>query len=608
MKSIKSFLLLALAAGAGLSLSSCEKVLDKTNLASINGDLVFADSTLANLNLNYVYDQNLPGWFGQSGIGLGSVNPSVLTEESYGDNIYLQGNVQLNDVTDFGVANTNGNNYGKIRIINAFLRDVKNGTIIQKSKNRLRAQAQFFRAYRYFDLVRVYGGVPLLFVPLDAVGPDNRAKAFLPRNTTTDCLKAIVADLDSAIAVLPGKWGNSDYGRITRGAAAAFKARVLLTAASPQFNPSDDAAKWQAAFAASQQAQTLLAASGAALNASFDQQWFQEGGSNPEAVLVTVFNTSSGTNTSKPNGYDNATRPSYTGTSGGSNQPTWEMAKAFPMLDGKKPGDATSKYAYTDQLFYKNRDPRFDKTIAYNGATWPLNGNSSYKLWTYQAGGKSTEIKASNTGFYTRKAINPNLGIADAQYAGTDWIEIRYAEVLLNLAESACGVNNLTLAYDQLKAIRKRAGIEAGVNGLYGLPVGMSRAQMFDAILYERQIEFAFEGKRFWDLRRTKKLLDVMNTAVNRRHKLIITLKTTAPTPSAATFLTTRDNLNLDQVYTDYFTLDFSSNQTLLDTKTDPISYKSNYYFFAIPTSAINNNTNLLQNKDWMGGTFDPLQ
>jgi hypothetical protein len=136
----------------------------------------------------------------------------------------------------------------------------------------------------------------------------------------------------------------------------------------------------------------------------------------------------------------------------------------------------------------------------------------------------------------------------------------------------------------------------------------MSRAQMFDAILYERQIEFAFEGKRFWDLRRTKKLLDVMNTAVSRRHKLIITLKTTAPTPSAATFLTTRDNLNLDQVYTDYFTLDFSSNQTLLDTKTDPISYKSNYYFFAIPTSAINNNPNLLQNKDWMGGTFDPLQ
>jgi hypothetical protein len=486
---------------------------------------------------------------------------------------------------------------------------VKNGTLPQKTKNRLQAQAQFFRAFRYFDLVRVYGGVPLVFVPLDAVGPDNRAKTFLPRNSTSDCFKAIVADLDTAIAALPAKWPSADYGRVTKGAAAAFKARVLLTAASPQFNPSDDAAKWQAAFAASQQAQTILAGSGAALYPSFDQMWFQEGGANTEAVLATLFNNSSGKDAAKSNSYDNSTRPSYTGTSGGSNQPTWEMVKAFPMLDGKKPGDATSKYAYSDQLFYKNRDPRFDKTIAYNGCTWPLNGNPNYKLWTYQTGGKSVELKATNTGFYTRKAINPNVGIADAQYSGTDWVEIRYAEVLLNLAESACGVNNLTLAYDQLKAIRKRAGIEIGANGLYGLQAGMTRAQMFEAILFERQIEFAFEGKRFWDLRRWNKLKSVMNANVNRRHKLIITLKTTPPTPSAATFLTTRDNLNLDQVYTDYFTLDFSSvPNTLLDTRTDPINYQPNYYFFALPSSALNNNPSLKQTNGWAGGSFDPLQ
>jgi hypothetical protein len=602
MKSTKYLLLLAMAAGAGLGLSSCEKVLDKTNLSSINGGLVFADSTLANLNLNLVYDQNLTTWGGVTGIGVGNLNPNTLTEETSGDNVFLQGTAQISDAPDFGVANTNGNNYGKIRTINSFLRDVNGGSLPQKTKNRLKAQAQFFRAFRYFDLVRLYGGVPLVFVPLDAVGPDNRAKVFLPRNTTTDCLKAIVADLDTAISILPAKWGGSDYGRITKGAAAAFKARVLLTAASPQFNPSDDAAKWQAAFAASQQAQTLLSTNGAALNASFDQQWFQEGGTNPEAVLVTIFNTSSGTNTSKNNGYDNSTRPSYTGTSGGSNQPTWEMVKSFPMLDGKAPGTST-KYPYTDQLFYKNRDPRFDKTIAYNGCTWPLNSNSTYKLWTYQTGGKSVEIKASNTGFYTRKAINPNLAIGDAQYAGTDWMEIRYAEVLLNLAESACGVNNITLAYDQLKAIRKRAGIEIGADGNYGLQAGMTRTQMFDAILNERLLEFAFEGKRFWDLRRWKKLESVMNVNVKRRHKIIITLKANAPT----NFATTRDGLNLDQVYTDYFTLDFSSaTNSLLDTKYD-ISYKSNYYYFAIPQSAIDNNPSVKQTNGWMGGSFDPL-
>ncbi|RZL07224.1 MAG: RagB/SusD family nutrient uptake outer membrane protein, partial [Hymenobacter sp.] len=330
---------------------------------------------------------------------------------------------------------------------------------------------------------------------------------------------------------------------------------------------------------------------------SFDQQWFQEGGANTEAVFVTIFNNSSGTNTTKPNGYDNATRPSYTGTSGGSNQPTWEMVQAFPMLDGKKPGTST-KYAYNSQLFYKNRDPRFDKTIAYNGCTWPLNGNTAYKLWTYYTtASKSVETKASTTGFYCRKAINSTAALSDAQYVGTDWIELRYAEVLLNLAETACGTNNLSVAFDQLKAIRKRAGIEIGTDGNYGLQAGMSRTQMFDAILYERQIEFAFEGKRFWDLRRWKKVETTLNG--KRRNALVITLKTTGvPTD----FATTRDNLSLDLVYTNYFTI----ATKVLDTKY-AINWLPAYYYLPIPQGAIDNNPSLIQNNTW-GGGFDPLQ
>ncbi len=82
------------------------------------------------------------------------------------------------------------------------------------------------------------------------------------------------------------------------------------------------------------------------------------------------------------------------------------------MKDGKLPGDATSAYAYSDQLFYKNRDPRFDKTIGYNGVNWPINGNANYKLWTYYAANKTVENKATNTGFYTRKAINPTVDIS----------------------------------------------------------------------------------------------------------------------------------------------------------------------------------------------------
>lgn len=590
---------LALGLGATFLLGSCEKVLDKMNLSAVEGSLIYNDSTLANLSLNYVYDQNLPSWFGQSSIGFG--NPTGLSDESYSDNAFMQGTLQQSDVTDFGTGLNAGNNYGKIRTINMFIRDVRAGSLPQGTKNRLIGQAQFFRAFRYFDLVRLYGGVPLVFSPLDGVGNEARDLTYLPRNTTTQTFAAIVADLDSAAAVLPGKWAASaDWGHITKGAALAFKGRALLYAASPQFNPSDDKAKWQAAYDASLAARTTLLANGARLHASYDQLWFQESG-NPEAVMVTGYNTATGNQTQKNNQYDNSTRPAYTGTKGGANLPTLEMVQAYPMLDGKKPGDATSKYTYSLQQFYKNRDPRFDKTIAYNGSTWPLNGNTSYRLWTYQVGTSSVEpSNASNTSFYTRKAISPTASVSDALYVGTDWIEIRYAEVLLNVAEAACGLNNLTEGYTQIKALRARAGIEAGSDGNYGLKAGMSRAEMFDAILYERQIEFAFEGKRFWDLRRWNKLDDVLNG--KRRKGLTITFKPSA-TVNAATFASTRDGLNLDNAYTTYFTLTVKD----VDTKYNLLWREEDYRFFGIPQSAIDNNPKLLQNNRW-GGSFDPLQ
>ncbi|MVM37859.1 RagB/SusD family nutrient uptake outer membrane protein [Spirosoma sp. HMF3257] len=577
-----------------LALTSCMEVLDKTDLSSTSGTLIFKDSTLTQLNLDYIYDQNLP-------VPIGSLGPeptglSGLSDESYADSKLLQGSLLINEIGDFGTKLDATNNYGKIRVINMFLSDVNAGTLPQFTKNKLRAQAQFFRAWRYFDLVRLYGGVPLVLSPLAAVGVEAKQLAFLPRNTTAECFAQIVSDLDSAMASVPGRWSAStDWGRITKGAAAALKGRVLLYAASPQFNPTDDQTKWQTAYTANKQAYDLLTANGFGLHASFDQLWFQEV-NNPEAVFITGYNTATGDQTKKNNGYDNSTRPSYTGTGGGSNQPSWEMVKAFPMLDGKKAGEST-KYTYSDQLFFKNRDPRFDKTIAYNGATWPLNGNTAYKVWTYFVGGKTIESKASNTGFYTRKAINPTVGAGDAQYSGTDWIEIRFAEVMLNLAESAVGINQLDEAYTQLKAIRKRAGIEAGTDGLYGLKANMTRAELFDAILYERQIEFAFEGKRFWDLRRWKLIEKTLNG--KRRTGVTINLKTTGV---PADFATTRDNVSLDKAYTDYFTIAFKQ----LDTKYD-IAWKPEYYFFAIPQTAIDNNPKLIQNNTW-GGAFDPLK
>jgi hypothetical protein len=172
-------------------------------------------------------------------------------------------------------------------------------------------------------------------------------------------------------------------------------------------------------------------------------------------------------------------------------------------------------------------------------------------------------------------------------------------------------VGKVAEAYEPLRAIRKRAGIEIG-DGNYGLKTGMNRNEMFDAILYERQIELAFEGKRFWDLRRWKKVESTLNGVNNSRKGLQIDLKSTAP----SNFATIREGLTLDQLYTDYFTVTNASNQLNLkeldtryvNTLRTGINWKPEYYYFAIPQSAIDNNPSLLQNIGWNNGSFDPTK
>lgn len=568
--------------------SGCSKVLDKRNLNNFSGPQVYNDSLLADASLSYIYGQDSPGW--------PSGEWSTVTDEIGGENAFFDGTVQVNTVADYGVSLSANNVWGYIRTINQFLQGLQAGTLSQAFKTREEAQARFFRAWLYWGLVELYGGVPIVLTPQNAVGQAAQDSAYVARSSTSQCIAQIVNDLDYAIANLPGRWDNSDWGRITSGAAAALKGRILLYYASPEFNPGDLQSRWQDAYNANDSAMQILTANGFGLNPSFQNMWFQEVG-NPEAVWSTGYNNSNSDQLKKNDTWDNATRPSYLGTKGGSNQPTIAIVDAFPMANGKDITDPASGYDST--LFYKNRDPRFYATIAYNGCTWPINGNANYRLWTYYVNNKTVETKATSTGFYCRKAIDPNLAIGDVQYAGTDWMEIRFAEVVLNLAESANGIGNIDQAYQGVEAIRKRAGIEQGSDGLYGLQPNMTRSEMFTALLHERRIEFAFEGKRYWDLRRWELFGPLLNGT--RRMGETINLNTSAI--SANDFATERDTMNLDSAYEKYFTV----VPKILDTKY-PINWQPNYYFFALPQQAIDNNPKLEQTDGWPGGTFDPLK
>lgn len=611
--------------------SSCKKVLDKVDENKGNSGLIFGDSTLVKQNMDYIYDQNLPKWFGNDG-GAVSSQVTTLTDESASSSVskFLQGSLANSDIGDIGTATNNTGNYAKIRIINVFIRDCGAGTLAAATKNRFLGQAYFFRAFRYFSMVRVYGGVPLVLTPISSVGDDARTADLLPRNKTSECIKQIANDLDTAIKYLPVKWPNTaDWGRITSGAAAAFKSRVLLTWASPQFNPTDDKTRWQAAYDASTQAVDLLTkgnfglftstATSAATGSTnpYQNMWFTEV-NNPEAVMVTGFNTATGDQTKDPNGYDASVRPSYLGGSGGSSQPTWNFVKLYPMKDGKNPGDPTSAYTYSDQKFWKNRDPRFNATIAYNGAVWPTQGVTNYKLWTYlyytnsgNTNSKSTEISGRTTsGFYLRKATDATANATSLLYSGTDWMEIRYAEVLLNQAEAAAelATPNNALAYDNLKAIRARAQVEKGADNMYGLTPGLTGTPLINAIMLERAIEFAYEGKRFWDLQRRNLVGPLLNT-ISKRVGIVITLKN--PGSNNDYIASTRDAANLDDLYDNTFNQINTTNKSFVSLddvyKTGIAWDQTKYSFFPIPPATIVNDPNIHQNVAW-GGDFDPLQ
>ncbi|WP_421943305.1 RagB/SusD family nutrient uptake outer membrane protein [Pedobacter sp.] len=611
MKTIYTIIIIAL--GVFFLLPSCKKALDKQDLNKVSPEFVFSDSILVKQQLDFIYDQNLPTWFGNVTGSLGASNDK--SDEGWAENAFVQGTLTINSVSDMGSSNTAGN-YFKIRIINQFIQDLRNSPLAPGLKKRFEAQALFFRAFRYHNLVRLYGGVPLVLLPLDAVGDDAKEAARVPRSKTSDCFKQITADLDTAAKYLPKKWLTADYGRITAGGALAYKGRVLLEYASPQYLNGDQTAteltRWEAAYVANKAAYDLLIASGYGLHPSYDNMWFTEGNGNPEAVMVTCFNNSPGDQTSKPNGYESSTRPAYlsTGTAATSNQPTWNLVQAYPMKDGKMP-DANpvtnkSAYLYNQNTFYKNRDPRFDKTIAFNGSTWAINSNTNYRLWTYfapLANGTLRSVEPSGTtttGFYLRKAIDPNLGLNSVPFAGTDWMEIRFAEVVLNLAEAAAETGRMDEAFEGIRSIRRRAGIEPGADGNFGLDIAIKadRMRMINMLMLERQIEFAFEGKRFFDLRRRKMLLSLNGS---RRTGIRIVTTSTAPASLTASPYVGRDGLAQDQAYT-FFTVSIVN----LDTRFT-ITYQPGSYFYAIPTASINSNPAILQNNNW-GGSFDPLQ
>ena len=577
----------------GGMMTSCD-TLDIDNLNSYDESMVWNDVNLATAYVNNLYTECFGNW------NAGADNNS---EQVTGIPWYL------GTITETGGAYKSWD-YTAIRHINEAIKRLEEGQLDSETANSLLGQAYFMRAYMYYWMVLHHGGVPYIKVPQDKDTDD----LYVKRNSTPECFQFMVEDLDHAIILLPEKIAGSsaDYGRIDQCFAKAWKAKTLLLKCSPQFNPSNqwNNAYWKEAYDAAKEAYDFCVAKGISLTPNYADIWIQEQG--PEVVFPVV-----NSNPNKVSTWEYTTRPASISRDKPYNNPTWEFVKSFPMLDGKSYDDPTGKYYVGDEQallksFWKNRDPRFNDVCLYNGREYPVAGKpANYRQYNalgvtspddqYGVNPNAHTNAVNNdiySGLYIYKGADLTLTQDKVMTYDIDYILMRFAEVMFIYAEAANETGHSDVAVDMLKQIRKRAGIEPGSDGLYGLKVS-TREEIRKAILDERNIELCFEGHRFWDLRRTRNMMHLDGWTKHGIEAIAIN-----PDGTDMDLNTAREKINNNELTTGDFR--YVIHQVpYTEAAEREFVIEESFYFFPIQKSNIDQNPNLEQNNNW-GGTFNP--
>lgn len=585
-----------------LFFAGCTKnIFDKKDLQGVDPDIWNLESA-ANLYINKTYDLVIPNW------PVAGAMHNTSDESNNANTTLLYGQLTDNSVVDIASNNTNSSNnqYFNIRRINLAIQGLEAGTLPNDVKAKLKGQMYFFRAFIYFNLVKLYGGVPLVLVSQDI----NDDELNVGRSKTSICFEQISRDIDSCYG-LPKTWSlSSDGGRITKSAALALKGKALMYWASPQFNPGNDVARWESAYQACKVAYDSATSHGFGLLSNFSNIFIDETSTNKERMIWRTYDNIT-VNPGRGTNVEQLVRPLSESTSnsgGGSYQPTWNLVQAFGMKNGLPITDVAS--GYNPVLFWQNRDPRFDATIAYNGMVWPLSSKAGRRQWNYLNVGEDN-ANQSKTGFYCKKISNPNIAASAALYnsnsgggSGMDWIEMRFAEVLLNLAECANATGRIAEAKTLVASLRSRAGILAGTNN-YGLDAASTLGQMSTLILNERQVEFAMEGKRYDDLRRTRSFHLLTGTVRQGYRWTVKSPFTNASLESLTLGYKPRDTININNPAS--YAAAFTTSTFSLDTSI-PINFPTSYYFYPLPQGFRLSSILIEQTIGWPSGTFDPLQ
>lgn len=450
--------------GVTLLLTSCEGFLDREPLDQLTQGSFYntaADANLATLSL-YSVPQGV-NWYGKS----------WMITEIPSDNTTAGGNdPDFSPIDNFTVNADNGPNaefwterFRLVTLANQVLTYVPPITMDEDIKQSYLAEAKFMRAFAYLDLVRIYGNVPII---TDV--PTIEADLLIYRDEAEVVYSFIISDLIEALEYLPISRSASDLGRATSGAAKALLAKTYLTTKENQ--------------KVIDLCREIITSNQYRLMEDYGDNWLRDVSDNNAESIFQIQYVGCG-----PGGTGNALQAFFAPWGQGITKGSDGWGSQVPT------GPSTDNPGTTVKDIYTEDDKRKYHTIMTPADYYP-DINSSDGGYTYPA------IGASRTAINIKKYVIG--GGPDVCFMSTpqNLHVIRYAEVLLMLAEAACanngGISVTPDVVDAFNAVRKRAGLDV---------VGVVTT---DIVFEERRREFAFENKRWFDLLRTGKVQDIM--------------------------------------------------------------------------------------------------
>lgn len=516
--------------------TSCSDFLDSQPVGVIAEKDAFNNATYLRNYVNEVYNGMIPPYQygvaeGQWAKGTGgfvaltdlAVRQPATHGNATGINIYLQGLMSPDNVSQ--ITQMWSNEYRYIRKVNIFFKKIKNSTIPPSKLKRLKGEMHFLRAWMYFSLSRIYGGVPII----TEVFSLNTKSYSRERNTYEEVVQFVVKECNKAAKLLDGL--DTKPGQIGKAAALALKARMRLYAASPLHNLTSDRSKWIAAKKATE----------AVLNLDFElhptyPDLFMEPIKTDGIILARSYTVSNGIEPWAlnynywPSGFDSRQEL----------MPTQRFVNMFQMTNGEYPylwndGELTVNpgSGYNPQHPFKNRDPRFYASILFPGAGpvhiidgaktthrlyeyWedahpnipkenpnkfdPENGQKLYDFGrdskSYWEKGLTPFFYEVNTGYAFRKLMDFKAprAVPNADYnVVTVWF--RLAEFYLNYAEIMIHLGKDAIARKYINKVRGRVDMP---------PITASGKKLVKVYRRERAVELNLENHRFFDLMRWK--------------------------------------------------------------------------------------------------------